>query len=130
MNQQVEFTLTSQRPFEELIAAVQETALQKSFRTLHVHDVQATLKEKGFSIMPYSIIEVCNAAYANEAIQAYAGIGMFLPCRIAVYDSGRERTLTMMNPSMMTSVLPAANFGDLPQKVETLLQEVMKEAAE
>jgi len=91
---QIEYTKTSTRPFSELVHAVEESAAKRNFRTLHIHDVQGTLAEKGFDIEPYSIIEVCNARYAFEAISAFPAVGMLLPCRIVIYSSGGTNFVT------------------------------------
>ncbi len=61
-------TVNSNKPFEAAVIAVEQKTSEKGFRVLHTHDVAATLAEKGFTREPLAIIEICNARYANEAL--------------------------------------------------------------
>jgi uncharacterized protein (DUF302 family) len=114
---------------EAVAQAVTDAALLRNFRTLHVHDVQATLSEKGFSIAPYRIVEVCNSGFAFKAITAERSVGMMLPCRIAVYDHDGVTTLALMKPSLIADMLPGADFGGVPAEVEEVLRAVVDEVA-
>lgn len=124
---QLDYTKTTTKPFDEVVKAVEEAAMARSFRTLHIHNVQATLAEKGFEIPPYSIVEVCNAGFAHRAISAHPPIGMMLPCRIVVFESEGVNTVMLMKPSIMSDILPDAELGSLPQDVEDILKQVVDE---
>jgi uncharacterized protein (DUF302 family) len=124
---QLDYTKTSTRPFGELVKSIEDAAMRRNFRTLHIHDVQATLAEKGFEIPPYSIVEVCNAGFAHRAITAYSPVGMMLPCRIVVFEEGGVNKVMLMKPSVMSEIMPDAGLGSLPQDVEDLLTQVVDE---
>ncbi|MDO8632378.1 MAG: DUF302 domain-containing protein [Phycisphaerales bacterium] len=47
-----EHTVTSEKPFEEAVLAIERKSAEKGFRVLHTHDVAATLAEKGFPREP------------------------------------------------------------------------------
>ena len=125
----LDYTRTSTKPADELAEAVQAAAAKRNFRTLHVHDVQATLAEKGFDIPPYRIIEVCNAAFAYKAISAHTPVGMMLPCRIVVFEKDGTSSAMLMRPSIMGDIMPEADLGTLPEEVEAILKEVVDEAS-
>jgi uncharacterized protein (DUF302 family) len=124
---QLDYTKTTTKPFDEVVKALEDAAMARSFRTLHIHDVQATLAEKGFEIPPYSIVEVCNAGFAHRAISAYSPIGMMLPCRMVVTVEGGVTKVMLMKPSIMSDILPDADLGSLPQDVEDILVQVVDE---
>lgn len=124
---QLDYTKTTRKPFDKVVKAVEEAAMKRSFRTLHIHNVQATLAEKGFEIPPYSIIEVCNAGFAHKAITAYSPIGMMLPCRIVVMEENGENKVMLMKPSLMSEIMPQADLGSLPMDVEEILIQVVDE---
>jgi uncharacterized protein (DUF302 family) len=124
---QLDYTKTTIGPFDEVVKAVEEIAMKHGFRTLHIHNVQATLAEKGFEIPPYSIVEVCNAGFAHKAITAYSPIGMMLPCRIVVFEENGENKVMLMKPSLMSEIMPQAELGSLPQDVEDILIQVVDE---
>ncbi len=63
-----ERTVTTNKPFDEAVAAIEKKAVEKGFRVLHTHDVAATLTEKGFPREPLKIIEICNAKYASQVL--------------------------------------------------------------
>jgi uncharacterized protein (DUF302 family) len=124
---QLDYTKTTTRPFDEVVKAVEDAAMARSFRTLHIHNVQATLAEKGFEIPPYSILEVCNAGFAHRAISAYSPIGMMLPCRIVVFEEDGVNKVMLMKPGVMNDIFPDAGLGTLPQDVEDILTQVVDE---
>ncbi|MFZ1731072.1 MAG: DUF302 domain-containing protein [Bacteroidota bacterium] len=124
---QLDYTKTTTRPFDEVVKALEEIAMKHSFRTLHIHNVQETLAEKGFEIPPYSIVEVCNAGFAYKAISAYSPIGMMLPCRIVVMEENGVNKVMLMKPTLMSDIMPQADLGSLPQDVEDILIKVVDE---
>ncbi len=125
---QLDYTKTTVKPFNEVVQAVEAAAMKRSFRTLHIHDVQATLAEKGLAIPPYSIVEVCNAGFAHKAISAHAPIGMMLPCRIVVFEEDGANTVKLLKPTIMSEIMPEAGLGSLPGEVEDILMQVVDEA--
>jgi uncharacterized protein (DUF302 family) len=124
----LDYTKTSSKSADALMDAVQAAAAKRNFRTLHVHDVQATLAEKGFELMPYRIVEVCNAGFAHKAISAHTAIGMMLPCRIVVFEKDGVSTAMLLRPGIMGDIMPDADLGTLPEEVEAILKEVVDEA--
>ncbi|OGK56316.1 hypothetical protein A3J15_02585, partial [Candidatus Roizmanbacteria bacterium RIFCSPLOWO2_02_FULL_38_10] len=88
---------------------------------LHIHDVTATLKEKGFEIEPFKIIEVCNAKSAYAVLQADIKIGLCLPCKINVYQKDGKTYISGMRPIILPQFFPQANLGNLPVEVDTII---------
>jgi uncharacterized protein (DUF302 family) len=125
----LDYTKTTVAPHGLVVEAVQSAAAARNFRTLHVHRVDQTLAEKGFQIPAYSIIEVCNAAYAHAVITKHPPVGMMLPCRIVVYTEGERTVVTLMKPTLIADMMPGQDFGSIPSDVERILTEVVDEAA-
>ena len=119
----------SSRDFDELVAAVEASAAERKFTVLAKHDVHQTLTSKGMEIPRYTIIEVCNGKYAHSILSENMDVGMFLPCRIAVYEGESTNTLVMMRPTLIRTMMPDQDFGSIPEDVEATLIEVMTEAA-
>ena len=80
-----QYTVNSNRSFDAAVNAIERKTAEKGFRVLHTHDVAGTLAEKGFVREPLKIIEICNARYANEALNKDVSVALMLPCPIAVY---------------------------------------------
>ncbi|HEU5114451.1 MAG TPA: DUF302 domain-containing protein [Candidatus Paceibacterota bacterium] len=66
---------------EKLVAQIEKGGM----RVLHIHDVKATLAQKGFVIEPFKMIEFCRADHAHALFSADPKVGVFLPCKISVY---------------------------------------------
>jgi len=58
MNIRFDYTVTTEKPYEEAVAAVIAKAEEKGLKVQHVHDVEQTIKSKGFESPPLKIIEI------------------------------------------------------------------------
>lgn len=118
---------TSNRSFTETCEALERLCPENQFRVLAVHDVQATLKEKGFERDPIRIIEVCNAGFANEALNKNIHVSLFMPCKFVVSESSGKVTVTLGRPSVISQLLPGAGLESLAGEVEERLSAIMDE---
>ncbi len=128
MDMQFEYTLESDKPFEDVVAAIEKATADNQFRVLAVHDVQATLAEKGLERGPLRIIEVCNAKFAHQALQKDASVALFMPCRFAVYTEGGRTIVKLARPTMIAHMIPDSGLDELAADVEETLKKVMSEA--
>jgi uncharacterized protein (DUF302 family) len=101
MNTNMAYQTTTSRSFEDARKRVEEKAGVEGFRVLHVHDVQATLKEKGFEIEPTVIVEVCNASLASEAIALDPQSVLMMPCKVVVQEKAGEVILSTFLPEVL-----------------------------
>jgi uncharacterized protein (DUF302 family) len=122
-------TVESARPFDEVVAAVQSETAARGFRVLAVHDVQATLAEKGFTREPMTVVEVCNSRYAAQVLDADPLVGLMLPCRIVVWTEGGTVKAGTMLPSMIATFYPEAGIEDVAAEVEAILTGIVDSAA-
>ncbi|NMC43253.1 MAG: DUF302 domain-containing protein [candidate division Zixibacteria bacterium] len=125
----LEYTVTSDRPFETVVADVERLTAEKMFRVLHVHDVQATLAEKGFTREPLKIIEICNAKFAHEALSKDMRVSIFLPCKINVYTEGGKTMIKAMRPLAMKEILPKSGLETVAQEVDRIVVDIVDRAA-
>ncbi|MGA8041303.1 MAG: DUF302 domain-containing protein [Terracidiphilus sp.] len=124
-----EHTVNTSKSVDEAVHAVEQITAAKGFRVLHVHDVAATLAEKGFQREPLKIIEICNAKYAHEVLQKDIKTAFMLPCPIIVYASDGRTHIGTMLPSMMKDFFPAAGIDAVADLVEKVAIEIVNEAA-
>ena len=120
-----DYTVTTEKPFGEAVAAVEQETKKAGFRVLYDHDVTATLKEKGFKIEPFRIIEVCNAKSAYTVLQADIKIGLCLPCKINVYQKDGKTYISGMRPVILPQFFPQANLGNLPAEVDEIIRGII-----
>ena len=76
----IEYMAESDKTFDAVVSEIERLAVEKSFRVLHVHDVQATLAEKGLQREPLKIIEICKGRFAYEALRKDINVSLFMPC--------------------------------------------------
>lgn len=128
MNDTFAHTLRSDRSPETVVAAIEKLIPEYGFRVLHIHDVQATLAEKGFEREPLKIIEVCNARFAHEALGKSMDVALFMPCRYTVYSDGGQTMVSLGRPTMISRMMPDAGLETLAASVEETLIKVMTSA--
>lgn len=77
-----------------------------------------------------SIVEVCNAKYASRVLERDVKIGLMLPCAIMVYAENGAVNISTMRPSLIGGFFPEAGIGDVAMEVESVLVEIIDEAAD
>lgn len=120
-----DYTVTTTKTFNEAVRTVELETAHAGFRVLYIHDVAATLKEKGYEINPLKIIEICNAKSAHTILQADIKIGLCLPCKINVYIKDGKTYISGMRPIVLSQFFPEANLGNLPIEVDTIIRSII-----
>ena len=122
------YTLETGKPFDALVESIETKVPEHKFRVLAVHDVQATLAEKGLERGPLKIIEVCNAGFAHQALQKDPNVALFMPCRYSVHVEGKKTVVKLGRPSMISRLMPQAGLEALASQVEETLKKIMHES--
>lgn len=122
------YKLESTKAVDEIVSNIEKLAPDHKFRVLHVHDVQATLQEKGFERGPLKIVEICSAAFADKALKMNVDVAMFMPCRYTVYEEGGKTKVTLARPMMIAQMMPGIGLEPLAGEVEETLKKIMHEA--
>lgn len=116
------------KSFEEVLKNLQEKVPENGFRILHIHDVKQTLKEKGFDIDNYSIVEVCNAKFANCVINVNKEYGVMMPCKINVYSDEGKTVILTPEPTIMASRFGMTGIEDIAGDVDAALKKIIDES--
>jgi len=74
-----EYTVTTNKPFADVVEAVEKKSVEAGFRVLHTHDVTATLAEKGFPREPLKIVGLI-ARTASQPIRRYTTVDRTEKC--------------------------------------------------
>ena len=98
-------SITSERPYEETVAAVREQLTQAGFGVLTEIDLKATLKTKlGVDVAPQIILGACRPELAHQALQAEPSIAVLLPCNVVIRSLGETTTVVeAFDPAAMMS---------------------------
>lgn len=123
-----DYTITTTKPFSEAVESVQAEIAMAGMRVLHIHDVQKTLREKGFEREPFQIVEFCNANYANAFLNADIKLGLCMPCKINVYTKEGQTVISGMRPVILSQFFPNAKLGTLPEEIDRSIQHIINSA--
>ena len=98
-------SITTQRPYEETVAAVREQLVDAGFGVLTEIDLKATLKTKlDVDVEPQIILGACRPELAHQALQAEPSIAALLPCSVVVRSVGATTTVVeAFDPAAMMS---------------------------
>ena len=125
----IDYTVTTAKSYDQAVAAVVERTGANGFRVQHVHDVAATLAEKGFDREPVSIVEVCNAKFASQVLSRDINIGLMLPCPVMVYERDGAVLIATMKPTLIGGFFPDAELDEIAGQVEEIVKRIVDEAA-
>ena len=123
-----DYTVTTERPFAEVVDRIEEKTAEKGFRVLHTHDVAATLAEKGFAREPLKIVEICNAKYASQVLDKDIKTSLMLPCPISVYLQDGMTHISTLLPTSLVQFFPEAGIEEVASEVERVVLAIIKEA--
>lgn len=126
---QLDYTAKTERTYAGAIRAVIASAGAHGFRVQFVHDVAATLAEKGFEREPITLIEMCNARDASKVLAAHIMIGLMLPCPVMVHEHAGEVSISTMRPTLIGAFFPDAGIDEVAASVERAIIAVVDEAA-
>ena len=100
-------SITTERPYEETVAAVREQLAEAGFGVLIEIDLRATLKAKlDVDVAPQVILGACRPQLAHQALQAEPSIAALLPCNVVVRSAGEATTdVEAFDPAIMTSIV-------------------------
>lgn len=121
-----DYTVTTEKDFDDAVLSLEQETKRIGFRVLHIHDVTTTLKEKGFDIDPFKIIEICNAKSAYTVLQADIKIGLCLPCKINVYVKEGKTFISGMRPITLYQFFPDASLGTLPEVIDITMKTIIE----
>jgi len=125
----IDYTVPTNREYDAAVQAVQAAAGAHGYRVQFVHDVAATLAEKGFDREPLTIIEMCNAKHASQVLAADITIGLMLPCPVMVYEQNGDVFISTMRPSLIGAFFPDAGIDGVAAEVEVQIKAIVDEAA-
>ena len=124
----MQYTKVSPVGFDATVTAIEEATSEAGFRVQHIHDVQETLRQKGFTRTPMKIVELCNAGYADKALRGDVAVSLFMPCKIVVYEDDGRTVVSALRPAMISAFFPEAGLEDVATEVDTKVRAIVDRA--
>ena len=121
------FTKTVDLPLGAAIDKVTAELASEGFGVLTRIDVQQTLKEKiGVEFRRYQILGACNPKFAHQALSTEIGIGVLLPCNVAVWEGDDGRTVVAAVDPMETMAAQDPRLREVATQVRERLTRVLE----
>lgn len=100
--------------FPETLERVRAALQREGFGILTEIDFAATLQAKIGAVMdPYVVLGACNPPLAHQALAAEPGIGLLLPCNVAVRADGDRTIVEALDPQVMVTLTGNAQVQPL-----------------
>jgi uncharacterized protein (DUF302 family) len=124
------YIVDSNKSFEQAVTDMDTAVKNHKFGVLHVHDIGATLRGKGFEFAEEcKVFEVCNPGQASKVMAVDLRLNMALPCRISVYTEKKKTKIGMIEPAKMLAMLSDdATLAGIAKEVEASIIKMIDEA--
>jgi uncharacterized protein (DUF302 family) len=122
------YTCATDLDFDDAVSRIEEITAAKGFRVLHIHDVQATLAEKGFHRGPFKIVEICNSKFAHKVLGINEDVGLFMPCKINVYTKNGRTVISAMRPELIGEFFGNDDLKETAREVDAIVRSIVDEA--
>ena len=73
-------------------------------------------------------MEVCNPGLAKQVLEDNPGLGLLLPCTIAVYEKENEKYISLARPTSMLAMASDQNFQFAGEEIEKNLIKAIDDA--
>ncbi len=98
----------SKLSFEDTVATLEKSALERKWKVPKIYDIQKTLVDSGFADMtPLKILSICQPAHAYNILKQDKDkiVTAIMPCRMAVYKGNDGKIyIAEMNMGLMTKM--------------------------
>ena len=100
------YIVETDKSFDQASADLEAAVKRHQFGVLHIHDLQASLRNKGIAFEEQcKVFEVCNPAQAAKVMSIDMRLNMALPCRISVFTEKGKTKIGLIKPVQMLSEL-------------------------
>jgi uncharacterized protein (DUF302 family) len=121
-----DYTVVSNKAFQEAVQAVQDRAEANGFIVLAVHDLQTIFGVKGFRHEPTAVVEICNEPFGSQMLITDPQMSLMMPCKIAVYVKDGTVHISALRPRLMGEYFPT--FAELAERGDQVMCRIMDEA--
>ena len=112
--------------YDEVLAKIPELLKGEGFGVLTRIDVTATMKEKlGVDFRRYQILGACNPKLAHQALTYEVGLGVMLPCNVAVWEDDAGKVVVAAVDPLQTIASQDENLQPIARQVREKLSRVL-----
>jgi uncharacterized protein (DUF302 family) len=76
-------------------------------------------------IGPYYVLEICNPNLADRALAADRKAGLLMPCKVAVWQEGRDAVVAALRPEVAAGVTGADSLAAIARETERHIERAL-----
>ena len=119
------YSITTTTDIATVKQELEAKAKEVSFGLLNSYDFKQILQEKGFPIeKDITVLELCNPAGAQQALEYESEISVYLPCRISLYE---HRGVTTLSTIGLKEIVDTFDVDEQFKSYMTILFENLKQ---
>jgi len=122
----------SNKPFAATVEQFKAEVKAAGWSILNYHNMAGVLSEKGFTLHPVLIFDVCSGRYSARILakDEYRPISALMPCRVSIYQTSDGKVfIARMNAPAFAPMMPK-EVGDImiasSQEIEAIIAKVVK----
>jgi len=125
----IQHKVKTEKSYEEALEALKKSLKERSFGVLWEMDFEETLKSKGLDFQGnFKVLEVCNPKQAKDILETNMEAGLFLPCKMAVYEDKGTVFLGLLRPTELMKAFDDGKLSEIASNIEKDLMAAMEDA--
>ena len=126
---EINYKVKTEKSYGEALEALKVSLNARSFGVLWELDFEETLKSKGLEFEGnFKILEVCNPKQAKEILETNMEAGLFLPCKMAIFEAEGQMFIGLVSPKELMGVFKDDKLSEIGSRIEHELMAAMEEA--
>jgi uncharacterized protein (DUF302 family) len=98
----------SKKSFPETLKIFKEEVSKAGWSLLNVNNMAGVLSERGFTLHPVVILDVCSGKYSARILgnDEYRPVSAFMPCRVSIYQTSDGKvSIARMNTGAFVKMM-------------------------
>lgn len=120
----------TKKTMEQALADLNVAIESSNYVFIRRQDVDQDLVEHGQENHRIVFVFFCNFAMLDSALKIDPGVGVFLPCKITLIDTGNGIEIIAANPSLVSHALNEPRLDELCDKLTADYRNIIEEAAQ
>jgi len=123
-------SITFESPYsvEETIEVLKRAAIGRNFRIIRTQTLEDGLFAEGEQNPNQIILYFCNFDLVNRALAIDPRVGLFLPCRVTVFEQGDTVQVVAINPKRLAYLFNNAELNRLCEEMAQTYTNIIEEA--
>lgn len=113
---------------EQTLENLKQAVVGRNFRVIRLQHLEEGLASPGQENPRAVMLYFCNFALLNEALAIDSRVGLFLPCRITVLETGQGVQVSSINPKSLSHLFNNRELDRACQEMHDLYEEIIEEA--